>query len=159
MKFQKIISSIVSVILSIGLLFIVGCEPEGPVQPTLDGLWEMKKITSTEGDIITEEIWGSVFWDFDLETEEVEILIDYSILLENIENNGGSENYPNGVFHGLTDGTYELNVSSVNSKNKIQIGNSTNGSFVLDDNDLILNLNYENEEISATEIYYFEKEF
>tara|TARA_R100000935_G_C2829815_1_gene164389 strand:- start:446 stop:883 length:438 start_codon:yes stop_codon:yes gene_type:complete len=136
---------------------MMSCESDDPVEPTIDGFWEMKKITNTQDEIITEELWGSVFWDFDLATEEVEILVDYFNILENIKNNGGSENYPNGIFHGLTDGIYEVKVSSDASKNNIQIGTGSKGTFILNGNELILKLDYDNGQISATEIYYFEK--
>lgn len=157
MTFLKTSPSFLSILLLFVLLVLQGCEADDPVEPTIDGFWEMKKITNTENEVITEELWGSVFWDFDLEAEEVEILVDYFILLENIENNGGPERYPHGVFFGLTDGTYKLNVSSGDSKNNIQIGTTTKGSFLLDGNELILNLDYDNGRISASEIYYFEK--
>ena len=117
----------------------------------------MKKITNPEDELITEELWSSVFWNFDLKSEEVEILIDDFMLLENIQNNGGSNRYPNGVFHGLTEGIYNLNVSLDSSKNSVQIGSATKGSFKLNEYQLILNLAYDNEQISTTDIYYFEK--
>ena len=107
----------------------------------------MKKITNPEDELITEELWSSVFWNFDLESEEVEILIDDFMLLENIQNNGGSNRYPNRVFHGLTEGIYNLNVSLDSSKNSVQIGSATKGSFKLNEYQLILNLAYDNERV------------
>ncbi|MBO2544889.1 hypothetical protein J0871_10725 [Salegentibacter sp. BDJ18] len=157
MKFQEIIKRFLSFILLIGLFLSLSCEGDNSTEPSIDGLWEMKKITNTEDELITEELWSSVFWNFDLESEEVEILIDDFILLENIQNNGGSDRYPNGVFHGLTEGIYNLNVSLDSSKNSIQIGSATKGSFKLNGDQLILNLDYHIDQISATEIYYFEK--
>lgn len=153
MQFQKIPFGFLS-ILSLFLLFsIVSCEADDLVKPTIDGAWEKKKITTAENEVITADLWGSVFWDFNVAAEEMEILVDYAII---IENNVGEDSKPNGVFFGLTDGTYKLKVSD-DIKNNIQIGESSTGSFTLDGDELIIELDYDNGEFAATEIYYFEK--
>jgi len=154
MKFKFKTSSLLFYILCIGLLSIVACDTDDQEEQTLDGIWELKKITTSEDEIITEEFWGSVIWKFDISKDKLEILIDYNII---IENNIGGENDPDGYFIGLTDGTYALRIFSDEIADNIQIGDSTEGSFVLDGNNLVLILDYDNGEFTSTEIYYFEK--
>lgn len=154
MNFQKIPYSYLSILSLFVLFSIASCEKDDPAKPTIDGAWEMKRITNAQNETITEELWGSVFWDFDVAAEEMEILVDYAII---IENNEGADSNPQGFFFGLTDGTYKLKVSSDNSKNEIQIGKVLKGGFILNGNELILKLDYDNGDFSSSEIYYFEK--
>ena len=150
---QKINSKVLTGFLLLFLLSLTGCE-KNEVNPTLDGAWEMKIITSPENEVITEDLWGSVIWDFDLENNEVEVLVDYSLILEN---NVVTENDTMGFFFGLTDGTFDLIVSENDGKKEIKIGTTTTGTYDLKGETLILRLDYDDGRIEASEIYYFEK--
>jgi len=154
MSFSNITSKFLFYILSFSLVSIAGCEADDPKEQILDGTWKMTKVTTSEDEIITEDLWGSVIWDFDVTSKELEVLVDYHLIIENYT---GGENDPDGFFFGLTDGTYKLDIISDDSKNSIQIGDYTKGNFKLVGNRLILRLDYDSGQFTAKEIYYFEK--